>query len=71
MILFCVLSASYIEITLEATISRFFSHLNIDEIFNICILSGSYNLADADPAGTLESCSGTKNEQKNTHNNMI
>ena len=28
-------------------------------------------MADAGPAGTLDSCSGTKIEQKNTHNNMI
>ena len=33
--------------------------------------SGSHKLADADPAGTLDSCSGTQNEQKNTQNNVI
>ena len=28
-------------------------------------------LADAYPAGTLDSCSGTQNEYKNTQNNVI
>ena len=28
-------------------------------------------MADADPAGTLDSCSGTQNEQKNGQNNVI
>ena len=35
------------------------------------ILSSSTKLVDADPTGTLESYSGIKNEQKNTHNNVI
>ena len=40
-------------------------------MFRINILSSSQILADADPAGTLGSCSGTQNEQKNTQNIMI
>ena len=40
-------------------------------IFDKSNLSRSYNLADADPAGTLDSCSGTQNEHKNTQNTVI
>ena len=40
-------------------------------MFDKSILSKGQKLADADPAGTLDSCSGTKNEHKNTHNNVI
>ena len=40
-------------------------------VFDQSILSRSQKLADADPTGTLDSCFGTKNEQKNTHNNVI
>ena len=35
------------------------------------ILSCSRKLEDADPAGTLDSCSGTQNEQKNAQNDII
>ena len=40
-------------------------------IFDKSILSISHKLEDAEPTGTLYSYSGTQNEQKNTHNNMI
>ena len=40
-------------------------------ILDKSILSSSYKLADADPTDTLDSCSGTQNEQKNTQNNVI
>ena len=40
-------------------------------IFDKSILSRSQKLADADPIGTLDSCSGSKNEQKNTQNTVI
>ena len=40
-------------------------------IFEYYILSSSKKLADADPAGTLDSLSETQNEQKNTQNNVI
>ena len=40
-------------------------------IFDKSILSRSHKLADADPKCTLDSCSGTQNEQKNTQNNVI
>ena len=40
-------------------------------IFDKSILFRSHKLADADPTGTLDSCSGTKNKQKNTQNNVI
>ena len=33
-------------------------------IFEKCILSICHKLADADPSGTLDSLSGTQNEQK-------
>ena len=39
-------------------------------IFEIYILSISTKLVDAEPVGNLDSCSGTKNEQKNTQNNL-
>ena len=35
------------------------------------ILFRSHKMADEDPAGTLDSCYGTQNEQKNTQNNVI
>ena len=35
------------------------------------ILSRSHKFADVDPARTLDSCSGTQHEQKNTQNNVI
>ena len=60
MILFCVLSASYVEIILEAKIHRVFSYPDIGDIKKINILSISHKLADTDPSGTLESCFGTK-----------
>ena len=40
-------------------------------IFDKCILFRSHKLADADPTDTLDSCSGTQNEQKNTQNTVI
>ena len=40
-------------------------------IFDKLILSRSHKLADEDPAGTLDSCSRTENEEKNTQNNVI
>ena len=40
-------------------------------VFEIYILSIRHKLVDADLAGTLDSYSGTQNEQKNTHNNLI
>ena len=52
-------------------ISRFFSYPDVGVIFDKYILSRNHKLVDADPAGTLDSCSGTQNEQKNTHNNVI
>ena len=40
-------------------------------IFDKSILSRGHKLADVEPAGTLDSCSGTQNEQKNRQNNVI
>ena len=70
-ILFCVWSKSYVEIILEDKISRVFSYPDIGVIFEKYILSRSHKLAGAYPAGNLDSCSGTQNEQKNTHKNVI
>ena len=65
-IIFCVLSTSYVEIILKAMIYRVFSYPAVGVIFEKSILSSCQKLADADPAGNLDSCSGTQNEQKNT-----
>ena len=46
-----------------------FSYPDVDVIFDKYILSRSNKLVDADPTGTLYSCSGTQNEQK-THRIM-
>ena len=48
-----------------------FSYPDAGVIFYISILSRSQKLADVYPPGTLDSCSGTQNEQKNTHNTVI
>ena len=48
-----------------------FSYPDVGVIFDKFILSRSHKLADADPTGTLDSCYGTQNEQKNTQNNVI
>ena len=48
-----------------------FYYPNASVIFDKSILSRSHKLADADPTGTLDSCYGTQNEQKNTQNNVI
>ena len=56
---------------LEATISRFFSYPAVGVISEYIYSSSSHKLTDVDPAGTLESCSGTKNAQKNPQNNVI
>ena len=48
-----------------------FSYLYVGMIFDKSILSRSRKLADEDPTGTLDSCSGTQNEQKNTQNTVI
>ena len=61
----------YVEIILEYKISRVFLYTDIGVIFEKYILSRSHKLADADPAGTLDSCSGAKNGQKNIQNNVI
>ena len=39
--------------------------------FDEYILCSSTKLADADPSGTADSCYGTKNEQKNTQNDVV
>ena len=69
--IFWVLSISYVEIIIEAKISRVFSYPYVGVIFDQNNLSRSQKLADADPTGNLESCSGTQNEQKNTQNVVI
>ena len=69
--LLCVLSASYIEIKLEAMISTISSYLDVGVIVFKYILSSSHNFADADPVGALESCSGAQNDQKKTQNNVL
>ena len=51
------LSLSYVELKLEATISRVFSYRDVGVIFEMYILSSSQKLIDADPAGTLYLCS--------------
>ena len=51
-------------------ISRFFLPMFMCD-FDKHILSRSHKLADAEPAGTLDSRSGTQNEQKNTQNTVI
>ena len=48
-----------------------FSYPYVGVVFDKYILSRSHKLADSDHTGTLDSCSGTQNEQKNTQNNMI
>ena len=48
-----------------------FSYSDVGVIFDKSILSRSHKLADADPKGVLNSCYGTKNEQKNTKNTLI
>ena len=48
-----------------------FSYSDVGVIFDKSILSRSHKLADADPTGVLNSCYGTKNEQKNTKNTLI
>ena len=48
-----------------------FSYPDVGVVFDQYILSGGHKLVDADPADTLDSCSGTKNEQKNTQNYVI
>ena len=70
-ITFYVLSTSYVEIILVATISRVSSYPDVGVIPDESILSRSHKFADVDPALTLDSCSATKNEQKNTQNNVI
>ena len=40
-------------------------------VFDKSILPSSHKFVDRNPAGTLDSLSGTQNEQKNTHNNLI
>ena len=47
-----------------------FSYPTVGAIF-VKYLSSSHKLVDADPVGTLDSFSGTQNEQKNTQNNVI
>ena len=69
--IFYVLLASYVEIIIEAKISRVFSYPYVGVIFDQNNLSRSQKLADADPTGNLDSCSGTQNEQKNTQNVVI
>ena len=48
-----------------------FSYPYVGVIFDKYILSRGQKLADADPTGTLDLCSGTQNEQKNTQNTVI
>ena len=50
---------------------QIFFHPDVGVIFEKYILSSCHKLVDADPAGTLDSCYGTKNEQKNTQNTVI
>ena len=63
-ILFCLLSASYVEITLEAKIYRVYLYLAVGVIFDKYILSSGHKLSDVDSTGNLYSWSGTPNEQK-------
>ena len=58
-------------IVLESTIYIVFPYPAVGMIFVIYILSRSHKLAEADPAGTLESYYGTQNKQKNTQNTVI
>ena len=51
--------------------SSVFFYPAVGVIFEKYILSSGHKLADVDPAGTLDSYSGTKNEQKNKQNNVI
>ena len=69
-ILFCNLIKSSVEIVTEATISIFFTDLAVGVIYDIYILSIGHRLANADPAGTFYSCSGTQNEEEK-QNNLI
>ena len=41
-----------------------FSYPDLVVILEIYILSRSHKLADVDPSGTLDSCSGTKTNRK-------
>ena len=47
-----------------------YSYPDVGVISDKSILYRSHKLASVDPGGTLDSCSGTQNEQKNTQNNM-
>ena len=40
-------------------------------VFDKSILSRSHKLTDADPTGTLDSCSGAQNKQIHAHNTAI
>ena len=40
-------------------------------IFDKSIFNRSHKFVDADPTGTLDSCSGTQNANKNTQNTVI
>ena len=53
-ITFYVLSTSYVEIILVATISRVSSYPDVGVIFDKSILYRTHKLAYADPTGTLE-----------------
>ena len=48
-----------------------FSYSDVGVICYKYILFGGHKFADADPTGSLDSCSGTKNEQKNNQNTVI
>ena len=48
-----------------------FFYPDVGVIFYKYILSRSHKLADEDTAGTLDSCYGTQNEQKNIQNTVI
>ena len=40
-------------------------------VFDVYVLSIIHKLEGVYPAGTIDSCCGTQNEQKNTQNNVI
>ena len=50
---------------------RIFPYPDVGFIFNKSILYRSHKLSGVYPTGTLDSCYGTQNEQKNTQNTVI
>ena len=66
----CIIDIISIKYTRSYNIQSV-SYPDVGMIFDKSILSRCQKLADAYHAGTLESCSRTKNEQKDIQNTVI